>query len=301
MWWITVCQKVFDVDESDIARTRALYQKQCPLLLTTKDSTEDLSSESEFMRVLAVGLKNKLDYLLHLVDDFSRSSVEHIDEYWSVLKWSRNHKHFAEVSRELSGSEHFSRTACGAVMLFQQRFAPQLSFRPHEVIDDSLEETVKCITSAFNFVAQVLETHDDLLVPFQFDLCFVFGKPKFVTVSHYVGNEGDDDDDGETGEWKYFSDDVVGNIEARLSDKDLRYYQQQTSCIHDQMFAELFRGFLSKNGLQNSFLRRKRIISIVDRRSADSTPMWMFEPPSNCRDIPENAVPEWYCAVCVCC
>ena len=48
-------------------------------------------------------------------------------------------------------------------------------------------------------------------------------------------------------------------------------------------------------------LHRKRMIVLVDRRHLmrDSEDVitdyvWMYEPPSNCRDIPIEPVPEWH-------
>lgn len=46
-------------------------------------------------------------------------------------------------------------------------------------------------------------------------------------------------------------------------------------------------------------LHRKRMIILVDRRqlSDDDEPtdhIYMYEPPSNCRDIPNDAVSDWY-------
>ena len=50
---------------------------------------------------------------------------------------------------------------------------------------------------------------------------------------------------------------------------------------------------------QELFLCRRRMVAFVDRRSAaksghESYDAWLFEPPSDCNEIPDNAVPEWF-------
>ena len=50
---------------------------------------------------------------------------------------------------------------------------------------------------------------------------------------------------------------------------------------------------------QESFLHRRRMIAFIDRRSAakgghTSYDAWLYEPPKDCNEIPDNAVPEWF-------
>jgi len=73
----------------------------------------------------------------------------------------------------------------------------------------------------------------------------------------------------------------------------------------DQSFfarmGKLFINFLHQNGLEEfdknkMYLFRKRFMLMIDRRT--NTPskddeMWLYEPPSDCRDIPFDAVNEW--------
>merc|ERR1711879_636266 len=70
-----------------------------------------------------------------------------------------------------------------------------------------------------------------------------------------------------------------------------------------RIFDELYAQFLDQNNLQNvdeevPYLRNKRLISLVDRRPTDDpskdVPLYMYEPPESARDIPNQAVPEWY-------
>merc|ERR1712048_1380497 len=69
---------------------------------------------------------------------------------------------------------------------------------------------------------------------------------------------------------------------------------------HGKRMYDIFKTFLNHNGLsemdKNGFLRlyRKRFMVMVDRRGRDSPDtLWMYDPPEDCRDIPNDAVNEW--------
>merc|ERR1719229_459916 len=62
----------------------------------------------------------------------------------------------------------------------------------------------------------------------------------------------------------------------------------------DLLFNQFSSGMNDINS-KDSFMRNKRLISMVDRRSDDDKDkVFMYEPPENCRNIPRNSLPEWY-------
>lgn len=109
--------------------------------------------------------------------------------------------------------------------------------------------------------------------------------------------------------------DFIGDIKAKLKHNDLK----SASAVrkHDtdgamRVYKELFRKFLEENALQNiddkrtqNYLQKKRLIVLVDRRQYATMTrkqmlepvddeVFMYEPPNVARNIPNNAVPEWY-------
>ena len=70
------------------------------------------STDGGFLRALAIGNKNGFEYLLHLVDDYSRDRVKRsiigtddgkIDTNWTEMKWCdrKNHRHFRKVDNSI--------------------------------------------------------------------------------------------------------------------------------------------------------------------------------------------------------
>ena len=54
------------------------------------------STGESFLKIPAIGHKHNFDYLLHLVDDYSRDRIKNIDRNWSEVEWSNEftNKHF---------------------------------------------------------------------------------------------------------------------------------------------------------------------------------------------------------------
>ena len=66
---------MFDISSRDMAVTKAMYQKQCPEIWK-----QAMESDEGLLQILTIGRKNHFDYLMHLVDDFHRSRIQHIDQ-----------------------------------------------------------------------------------------------------------------------------------------------------------------------------------------------------------------------------
>eukprot|EP01084_Bolivina_argentea_P081845 148193_1 len=195
-------QDSFRLEEKTIDEIKITYKKQCPVLWNS-----GMSTDSGFLQILAVARKNNFDYLLHLVDDYSRDRVKNIDapSGWIEKQWSQNHKHFkmlkrlkVNVPQQQKGSNSGKITmeekscdevATAAVISFGKRCTPKLLFSNMMSINDSLEMTVQFINSCINFISN-LAGSGRLICPFQIDMCIAVGAPAIVE-----NNTEDDDDD----------------------------------------------------------------------------------------------------------
>eukprot|EP01084_Bolivina_argentea_P058377 106623_1 len=66
-------QNLFDeINETNWEEIFNLYRQQCPLIPALQ--------QGQFIPILAVGRKHKFDYLLHLVDDYTRNRIKHIKQ-----------------------------------------------------------------------------------------------------------------------------------------------------------------------------------------------------------------------------
>ena len=151
-----------------------------------------------------------------------------------------------------------------------------------------------------------------VLTPFQFDLCIAVGEPE--TKDEMVGTDDDDDannddgdnDDDDQKEPQYV--DYIGNIAEKLKNNKSRNTKKEIKAkdAMNRVFDDLYKQFLEENDEPDevnkfSYLQRKRLISMVDRRHQSEDPevkdsIFMYEPPADSQIIPKNAVPEWFVA-----
>merc|ERR1712129_633710 len=70
-----------------------------------------------------------------------------------------------------------------------------------------------------------------------------------------------------------------------------------------KVFMSLYNAFREKHKPQQTatkeYVQGKRFVLMVDRRKYEvngkaKDRVWFYEPPKNCRDIPSDAVSEWY-------
>ncbi len=138
-----------------------------------------------------------------------------------------------------------------------------------------------------------------LITPFQADFCVAYDKPFNVEQKH---DDDSDDDDSDDDEKAHDFVDCIGHIEKKLNKNGLNY---KSRLAKRTSFENLFADYIFN---KDKLIKEKRFITIFDRRykpthqhqsrkmvSIGPQPdIWLFEPPPNCRDIPKNAVSEWY-------
>ena len=184
---------------------------------------------------------------------------------------------------------------------------------PSTTINGSLEVTVQYMVQAAEWIDNIALQSNGETVPFQFDLCFAFGEPfERDNDSNDQSDDGDyddpdddeddDDDDEDTKEQEpteYV--DYVGKIEEKLKNNDLKYSKKEINAKDgmEKMFGDLFRQFLNEKKMKkDSYLRSKRLISMVDQRNQNNDVIFMYELPAEFGDIPSGSdtVPEWFLA-----
>ena len=208
-----------------------------------------------------------------------------------------------------------------SITSFGKRTVPYFNFKNPLAINDSLEITVRYIHEMVFFIGHVL-THSEQIqkpaCPFQIDFVIAYDEPLSLSEDEnkitYKGNDDDDDDD-DNNDNKDDSEfiDCIGDIESKLKKNGVNYVKgdQQTDLDDDfpygkaREFDRLYKQFLKKHGIKeghnsNSLhLHQKRMIVLLDRRhnknhDYDDDDVYMYEAPSNCRDIPNDATGEWY-------
>eukprot|EP01084_Bolivina_argentea_P081844 148191_1 len=189
-------QDSFRLEEKTIDEIKITYKKQCPVLWNS-----GMSTDGGFIQILGVGKKNNFDYLLHLVDDYSRSRVKHIDETasWTEKNWTHNHKHFKKlktmkinvptatgislnVKMQTVSADYLAEMA---VVSFRKECTPKLLFTSMLLIDDDLETTVQFFNAAVEFISNIAKSKSKTICPFQMDVCIAVGEPK--SVDKHVG------------------------------------------------------------------------------------------------------------------
>eukprot|EP01084_Bolivina_argentea_P315300 546214_1 len=265
-----------------------------------------MSTDGGFLQILAVQRKHNFDYLLHLVDDYSRARIKNIEEKNSLSEkmWVQTHKHFKMLKQfkiiipmTQKGSSSGKMTmraytvdkvAMGAVYSFGKRCTPKLLFNNMMAINDSIEITVQFIQNSINFVSNLINT-GKRICPFQIDMCIAVGAPGIVEYNasggknnqrKYINDDSDDDDDddddddvGGGGNDNNKGDfvDCVGPIEDKLKKNMLKYKFSVQNLAKRRMFNDVYKDFVSEHKLQSTdnktdYLHKKRLIIFVDRR-----------------------------------
>eukprot|EP01084_Bolivina_argentea_P230882 389500_1 len=73
----------FKISDEDIEEVKRIYKKQCPVIYNS-----GMDNDFTFLRILAIGRKNKFDYLQHLVDDYFCARIENIGQPFTEEHWS---------------------------------------------------------------------------------------------------------------------------------------------------------------------------------------------------------------------
>eukprot|EP01084_Bolivina_argentea_P023288 43429_1 len=212
-------KQFFEITAQQYDETKIIYQKQCPKIYKS-----GMETDTAFITLLAVGRKNNFEYVQHLVDDFFCDKIKNIGTVWNVSKWINNHPHFEYLKtinyKVLNKSTPYE-LAFNAVNSFGSRCCPQLLFTQMNVINDSLEITIRYIESVTQFIANLfnesgIEKTMRALCPFQIDMCIAHGKPyrKDKQICY-----DDDDDDNNDNNMENKSDDqwveCIGDIKKK--------------------------------------------------------------------------------------
>ena len=196
-------------------------------------------------------------------------------------------------------------------------------FQPFRKINDSLHLITKYIEASIEFIADLLneagpERTMRILCPFQFDLCIACGKPKSKENKGTFKEDSDDEDDDDKKEDQFC--DIIGNIKEKLEKNKLKYKFKEMDTKNDdfdakqlqRIFTSLYNEFKGKyDKKERYYLHRKRMIGFVDRRMSrkvdekekkyfvhtndgDKDQIYLYDAPSVCRNIPNDAVSEWF-------
>ena len=179
-------ERYFKIKQEDIDEVKKIYQKQCPAIFNQK-----LKSDKGFLQMLAITLRHKDDYMLHLVDDFARKRVENIDDKkYSETHWASKCPHF-QITKKIANpfqdkkskaksnsSAHYDDVIKAAVSSFHQRCCTKLLFNNNKLINDSIEDIVAYVDAATRFIKNIIENSKKIekaACPFQFDMCIASG------------------------------------------------------------------------------------------------------------------------------
>eukprot|EP01084_Bolivina_argentea_P076212 138118_1 len=206
---------LFDITEKDIKEIRKIYKKQCPVIYNC------IALDMAILCTLAIGRKSKIDYLQHLVDDYSFARIKTIGTISRINeeKWASNHNHFRLLKNikgvlKLKGMMQGSiyRIPIAAVIGYGRKIAPKfLSTIPTFQINDSLETIIKYIHAVVHFIGNLISTN--YCCPFQVDLWI-------------AGGESIETDRNKIDNIKGECIDYIGNIKQKLEENKLNYILQ---------------------------------------------------------------------------
>jgi len=288
---------------------------------------QGMSTDSNLIYVLALGQRHQFDYLCNLADDFARARVRNLKKSIASGQSPKplttqlfcnpeKHGHFKSMSNvkvnvidsdeKASGSPKpkaavdyhvFSKTALSS---FFGRIMPKLMFSPMTKINNHIEATVGYMEQATSFVKSLITSSQNsklTVCPFQFDLVIAVGEAIKVAEEDDDGDDDPDEKDPDEDDDKYYN--FVGDIEKKLKANKLNYIKTESKVV-DRVFDSLLFQMTGKESYDPDYMHNKRIIGLVDRRHqvADKNQaddhIFMFEPPKKARNIPNNALPEWY-------
>eukprot|EP01084_Bolivina_argentea_P270384 459746_1 len=305
----------FDMSQKQYDEISRMYEDQCPSIFN-----DGMKKDAALLMMLAIGKKNQMDYLLHLVDDYFCHKIRNIrigNASFNVAKWINSNAHFYELNqinhKVLNESTPYA-LATQAVNFFVKRLCRELHMKQRHLINDSVEAAIRYIESVTIFISDLFKecNKKTTVCPFQIDLCLAPGEPLDLKHSINESKFNDDTDDDSDEDDDYFDQfvDCIGNIEAKLIHNHLLYkknellietnFQQKIfTILFNQLYSEYIVDYDKTKDNECHVLYQKRIIGFVDRRKSsdqhDSTDtVYLYQPPTNCFQIPTNACGLWY-------
>eukprot|EP01084_Bolivina_argentea_P031652 58583_1 len=237
-------------------------------------------------------------FLLSVVDCYTRDRID----FKCIHKKDLNKQDWIQIKQQvkyLNNKCLSVKTKCGghldlksAIARYQQRIAPQFSFDPPYLINDSLKECAVYIIAFGKFV-NLLMSAQKILPPFMIDFMIILpptvsvNKIKDNTIAIHTNNEDNNvSDDDKKQEQQHENKDYIGDIISDLESTKCMYYktnikQQIDINTYDMVMEPLlilrtkifqnalceFSTNLSKAGHNTlSYPQRERFCVIVDRR-----------------------------------
>merc|ERR1719499_65777 len=270
------------------------------------------------------------DLLPHLVDDYNRCRVDHFkkngaDSALSVKEWSdpKRNPHFKKlqnviiaISGKQKRKENDYRTVMQyAVSTYLTRTIPKLQLNQIPVFNATPQSIAQYLDGAIFFVSKLLlraQKEEQFICSFQFDLVMMMGPPlKAANEDEKDGKDDSDDEDvdvvdGGNAEIEVHGD-YIGKIEEILDANNLKICSSECGVSEkDRMHIfdkKLRRKFQEQHKMNvDQCLKHKRMIGAVDMTSPPNQSndpnrdhmVYLSESPETARNIPKNAVPEWY-------
>eukprot|EP01083_Nonionella_stella_P097048 272811_1 len=252
-----------------------------------------MKTEQTILDIIAIGHKNHYPYINYLADTYSRDVAEGHAKFTDPGGWLKAHPHYTQL-QGIKGAEGIKQKPAeltnGALNSYFIRIVPRLILPSQYIIMDSLESTSRYIASSIQFMNNLAK--DGTNLPFQLDLCIGYGKVERFD----SGANDDEDDDDDEEEEKFEFQDVIGDIEGRLKSNKLAHVMRSIGPKErtERMFDATFKDLQKEVG--GSFPNNKRFCTFIDRRTGDDkkSDVYMWQSPENCRNIPNDHVPEWF-------
>ncbi len=312
------------VDPKREEQILALYKKYI-------DNFEsDFTANINLCTFLAMSPINDFDFpfLLSLVDSYTRDRIDYkfIQKPARDLKeedWIQCKKRVTQLNNKLN--KHLDLKS--AIARYQQRIAPQFTFDPPYLINDSLKECAVYIVAFGNFVNQLM-TAQKSLPPFMIDFMLALS-PNIKTCADKMNESNhnlSDDHNEQKDKGMHLNNidrykDCIGDIISDLNDTKCLYHKtnikQQIDVdagmepiliLRTKLFQNALREFsttLSKNGHNTmSYPQHERFCVVVDRRKRTETEyknefehgnqsddLLIFQPPNDCNSFPKGSYP----------
>eukprot|EP01084_Bolivina_argentea_P314184 544177_1 len=304
----------FDIDSTkDIEEVKQIYSNQCAAIFDTQ-----MLYDRDILKLIAVGLKHDISYLQHLADMYSRDRIlydiqnkiyknKKVGQYPPLSEniWSaQGNSKFFDSIRNTNNKQHAISTL-SAITSFYKRLVPKLLLNESTRIQDLIAPTAKYITSAVLWISRLAQNNIDTVdgnnCPFQIDVCI--GYKKVIGSNIYVGATiYDQQEEQKEKEPSFF--DCIGNIEDKLKKNNLYYYTQivdeskqkfgigSSQRVFQKVFDRYQRGLKRDN-----YPHKRRFVVFIDRRyvgTGKPDTITMFEPPYNCKCVPDECESMWY-------
>eukprot|EP01084_Bolivina_argentea_P092308 166084_1 len=246
------------------------YVDQC-----AEEFIRPIQKDGAFYYML-LGKEHNCQYIQNLVDDYFRCYIEEFkknkkQEPLTVIKWINSHPHFEKLKDNTEYKDTHYHAIKSAIKSFTSLRISQTLRLPVETekkIPDSLEDITDWYYSVVVLINKLVENKEN--IPFQIDVCVAYKSKK---------------------------DDMIGVIKEKLDSNKL---ESCTSKNYESK-QETKTNLLTK--LYNEFSKtpkNERLIIFIDHRSNEEN-VTIYAPPDDSRNIPKDAVPEWYFAAsCAC-